>query len=279
MTIAVVDYGIGNLGSVMKAFRHLVRVRRAGGGRPGRNRLRCALPRHRRARQRPGRAVPSREEPGRGPAPDGELRARVRAFPRREDGMIVMPAIDVRGGKVVRLKQGQLQEETVYGSDPGAVARKWANEGTRRLQVVDLDAAVSGRPQSDAIAAVIDAVDIPVEVGGGLRVLEIAMRYRDRGADRVVFGTAAIADPGVVQEAARLWPQSVAVALDARNGKVAVAGWKEITRVDAVELARRVKGWGVSRVQYTDVMRDGTLTGPNLPGVEAMGAGSAKDKP
>jgi phosphoribosylformimino-5-aminoimidazole carboxamide ribotide isomerase len=184
--------------------------------------------------------------------------------------MIVMPAIDVRGGKVVRLKQGQLQEETVYGSDPGAVARKWEQEGARRLHVVDLDAAVSGKPQFDAIAAVIDAVDIPVEVGGGLRVLEIAMRYRDRGADRVVFGTAAIADPGVVQEAARLWPQSVAVALDARNGKVAVAGWKEITRVDAVELARRVKGWGVSRVQYTDVMRDGTLTGPNLPGVEVM---------
>jgi len=99
--------------------------------------------------------------------------------------MIVMPAIDVRGGKVVRLKQGQLQEETVYGSDPRAVARKWEQEGARRLHVVDLDAAVSGKPQFDAIAAVIDAVKIPVEVGGGLRVLEIAMRYRDRGADRV----------------------------------------------------------------------------------------------
>jgi phosphoribosylformimino-5-aminoimidazole carboxamide ribotide isomerase len=184
--------------------------------------------------------------------------------------MIVIPAIDVRGGKVVRLKQGQLQEEKVYGSDPVAVARKWEAEGARRLHVVDLDAAVSGRPQFDTIADVIDAVKIPVEVGGGLRVLEIAMRYRDRGADRVVFGTAAVADPGVVQEAARLWPGSVAVALDARKGKVAVAGWKEITRVDAVELARRVKGWGVSRLQYTDVMRDGTLMGPNLPGIEAM---------
>jgi phosphoribosylformimino-5-aminoimidazole carboxamide ribotide isomerase len=184
--------------------------------------------------------------------------------------MIVMPAIDVRGGKVVRLKQGQLQEETIYGSDPAEVARKWEGEGARRLHLVDLDAAVSGKPQFDAIANVIDAVKIPVEVGGGLRVLEIAMRYRDRGADRVVFGTAAIADPGVVQEAARLWPQSVAVALDARHGKVAVAGWKEITRVDAVELARRVKGWGVSRLQYTDVMRDGTLSGPNLPGIETM---------
>jgi phosphoribosylformimino-5-aminoimidazole carboxamide ribotide isomerase len=184
--------------------------------------------------------------------------------------MIVVPAIDLRGGKVVRLKQGQLQEEKVYGSDPVEVARRWEEEGAARLHVVDLDAAVSGKPQFDAIASVIEAVDIPVEVGGGLRILEIAMRYRDRGADRVIFGTAAIADPGVVQEAARLWPGSVAVALDARNGKVAVAGWKEITRVDALELAHKVKAWGVARLQYTDVLRDGMLMGPNLPGIEAM---------
>jgi len=184
--------------------------------------------------------------------------------------MIVVPAIDLRGGKVVRLKQGQLQEETVYGRDPVEVARRWEGEGAARLHLVDLDAAVSGKPQFDAIASVIEGVAIPVEVGGGLRVLEIAMRYRDRGADRVIFGTAAVADPGVVQEAARLWPRSVAVALDARNGKVAVAGWKEITRVDALELAHKLKSWGVARLQYTDVLRDGTLTGPNLPGIEAM---------
>jgi phosphoribosylformimino-5-aminoimidazole carboxamide ribotide isomerase len=184
--------------------------------------------------------------------------------------MIVVPAIDVRGGKVVRLKQGQLQEEKVYGSDPVAVARKWEAEGAARLHVVDLDAALGGHPQFGIIADVIAGVKIPVEVGGGLRVLETAMRYKDRGADRVVFGTAAVADPGVVQEAARRWPASVAVALDARNGKVAVAGWKEITRVDAVELAARVKGWGVARLQYTDVMRDGTLMGPNIPGIEAL---------
>ena len=184
--------------------------------------------------------------------------------------MIVIPAIDLRGGKVVRLKQGQLQEEQVYGSDPCDVARRWEAEGAARLHVVDLDAAVSGVPQFDAVAQVIEAVKIPVEVGGGLRVLETAMRYRERGADRVIFGTAAVADPGVVQEAVRLWPQAVAVALDARNGKVAVAGWKEITRVDAVDLALRVKGWGVQRIQYTDVLRDGMLTGPNLPGIEAL---------
>jgi phosphoribosylformimino-5-aminoimidazole carboxamide ribotide isomerase len=184
--------------------------------------------------------------------------------------MIVVPAIDLRDGKVVRLKQGQLQEEKVYGADPVEVARRWEAEGAQRLHVVDLDAAVSGQPQFEAVAAVIEAVKIPVEIGGGLRVLETAMRYRGRGADRVIFGTAAVADPGVVQEAARLWPEAVAVALDARNGKVAVAGWKEITQVDAVELALRVKSWGVRRLQYTDVMRDGMMTGPNLPGTEAL---------
>lgn len=184
--------------------------------------------------------------------------------------MIVVPAIDVRGGKVVRLKQGQLQEEKVYGTDPAEAARHWEAEGALLLHVVDLDAAIVGRPQFDAVARIIDAVGIPVEVGGGLRVLENAMRYVDRGAGRVIFGTAAVADPGVVEAAARLWPTKVAVALDARNGKVAVAGWREITRVDASDLAQRVKGWGVSRIQYTDVMRDGTLMGPNVPGIEKL---------
>jgi phosphoribosylformimino-5-aminoimidazole carboxamide ribotide isomerase len=182
----------------------------------------------------------------------------------------VVPAIDVRGGKVVRLKQGLLQDETVYGTDPAAAARHWEAEGAARLHVVDLDAAIAGRPQFDAIARVIDAVKIPVEVGGGLRVLENAMRYVERGAERVIFGTAAVADPGVVEAAVRLWPTRVAVALDARNGKVAVAGWKEISAVDAADLAEKVKGWGVPRIQYTDVLRDGMLTGPNVAGIEKL---------
>ena len=188
--------------------------------------------------------------------------------------MIVVPAIDVRGGKVVRLKQGRLQEEQVYGSDPAEVARRWEAEGAARLHLVDLDAAISNRPQFDVMEKVIAAVKVPVEVGGGLRILENAMRYRDRGVDRVIFGTAAVADPGVVQQAARLWPQAVAVALDAREGKVAVAGWKEITTMDAVELARRVKAWSVPRIQYTDVVRDGTLVGPNLAGIEELAKAS-----
>ena len=184
--------------------------------------------------------------------------------------MIVVPAVDIRGGKVVRLKQGQLQEELVYGSNPVEVARRWEQEGATRLHLVDLDAAISAHPQFDTLAEIIDAVTIPVEVGGGLRVLENAMRYRQRGADRVIFGTAAVAAPGVVQEAVRMWPEAVAVAIDARDGKVAVAGWNDITRVDAVGLAAQVKAWAVKRIQYTDVVRDGTLVGPNLPAIEEL---------
>jgi len=184
--------------------------------------------------------------------------------------MIVVPAIDLRQGKVVRLKQGRLQDERVYGSDPADVARRWEAEGAPRLHVVDLDAAIEDRPQPDVVGSVIEAVRIPVEVGGGLRVLEHAMRYRDRGADRVIFGTAAVARPGVVQEAVKLWPDAVAVAVDARRGKVAVAGWREITTVDALELARQVEVWGVRRIQYTDVVRDGTLRGPNLAAAEEL---------
>jgi phosphoribosylformimino-5-aminoimidazole carboxamide ribotide isomerase len=184
--------------------------------------------------------------------------------------MIVIPAIDVRGGKVVRLKRGELQEETVYGSDPVEVARRWEAEGASRLHVVDLDSALAGKPQFDVLEAIIAAVRVPVEVGGGLRILENAMRYRQRGADRVIFGTAAVASPGVVQEAVRLWPEAVAVAVDARNGKVSVAGWQEVTVVDALDLAGQVKGWGVGRIQYTDVVRDGTLAGPHVAGTEKI---------
>jgi phosphoribosylformimino-5-aminoimidazole carboxamide ribotide isomerase len=184
--------------------------------------------------------------------------------------VVVIPAIDIRGGKVVRLTRGQLAEETVYGSLPVEAARRWEAEGAARLHVVDLDAAISGRPQFEAVAEVIAGVRIPVEVGGGLRVLENAMRYRERGADRVIFGTAAVAAPGVVQAAVELWPDAVAVALDAKRGKVAVAGWQEITTVDAAELAVRVKSWGVRRIQYTDVVRDGTLVGPNFDGLKQV---------
>jgi len=184
--------------------------------------------------------------------------------------VLVMPAIDVRGGKVVRLKQGRLQDETVYGTDPVEAARRWESQGAARLHVVDLDAAIAGARQLDVLAAVIEAVDVPVEVGGGLRALEDARRYLEQGADRVIFGTAAVASPEVVQAAVEQWPEAVAVALDAKDGRVAVAGWQEVTRLAATELGARVKDWGVRRLQYTDVARDGGLTGPNLPATERL---------
>ncbi len=186
----------------------------------------------------------------------------------------ILPAIDLRGGRVVRLKQGQLREETVYGSDPAGVARHWESAGAERLHLVDLDAAIQGQPQAEALAAVIRAVRIPVEVGGGLRTLDDARRFIEAGAERVIFGTAAVSSPGAVRQAAEAWPGRVCVALDARDGKVTVAGWQEVTRVDALELALQVKALGVTRVQFTDVTRDGTLVGPNLAATEQLARAS-----
>jgi phosphoribosylformimino-5-aminoimidazole carboxamide ribotide isomerase len=188
--------------------------------------------------------------------------------------MIVVPAIDLRGGKVVRLKQGRLQDTTVYGDDPAEVARQWEAEGAVRLHLVDLDAAIENKPQPDVIQSIARAVKIPLEIGGGLRVLEMAQRYKEMGLDRVIFGTAALAKPGVVQAAVGLWPESVAVAVDVRDGKVAVAGWMETSSVDALDLVAQVKAWGVRRVQYTDVLRDGTLVGPNVAGIEKLARAS-----
>jgi len=185
--------------------------------------------------------------------------------------MIVVPAIDLRGGRVVRLHQGRAEQETVYGDDPAGVARRFESEGARRIHLVDLDAAMNGPRQDAAIAEVVRAVRIPVEVGGGVRTLEDALRLRGQGVERVIFGTAAVARPDVVQAALARFPEAVAIAIDARDGKVSVSGWTEATELDALELAATVEGWGARRVQFTDVRRDGTLAGPNLEAIEALG--------
>jgi phosphoribosylformimino-5-aminoimidazole carboxamide ribotide isomerase len=175
-----------------------------------------------------------------------------------------VPAIDLRHGRVVRLREGRAQDETFYGDDPVAAAQDWQAQGAQRLHVVDLDGALDARPQTDIVARVIASVRIPVEVGGGIRSLDGAMRYLDCGALRVIFGTAALKQPEVVETAARRFGAAVAVAIDARDGKVAVRGWQEISGTSANDLARQVAAWGVERIQYTDVSRDGTLSGPNL---------------
>jgi phosphoribosylformimino-5-aminoimidazole carboxamide ribotide isomerase len=178
--------------------------------------------------------------------------------------LVLSPAIDLRGGQVVRLVEGRADRETRYSSDPAAVARAFEAEGAERLHVVDLDGAIDGRPQPEVVKAIIDAVRIPIEVGGGIRSVEGAERYLEAGAERVIFGTAALQQPEVVEAAVRRFGAAVAVGLDAKNGKVAVRGWQDVSDVDAIELARRIASWGVVRLQYTDVSRDGTLVGPNV---------------
>jgi phosphoribosylformimino-5-aminoimidazole carboxamide ribotide isomerase len=186
--------------------------------------------------------------------------------------MIVVPAIDLRQGRVVRLHQGRAHEETVYALDPAEVARRFEAEGAQRIHLVDLDAAMNGTRQAAAVASVVRAVRIPVEVGGGVRTLEDALAVRADGTERVIFGTAAVARPDAVRAAVeQLGADAVAVAIDAKDGRVAVSGWTEATDVDALDLAATVAGWGVRRVQFTDVRRDGTLQGPNLAAIEALG--------
>jgi phosphoribosylformimino-5-aminoimidazole carboxamide ribotide isomerase len=184
--------------------------------------------------------------------------------------MTIVPAIDLRGGRVVRLRQGRASEETVYGSVPADFARRWEAEGARRIHVVDLDAAFGRPPQSEVVASVIAAVSIPIEVGGGIRSAEDARRWLERGAERVIFGSAAVRDPAAVQAAASAFAGAVAVAIDARDGQVAVDGWTRTEALTAIELARRVRGWGVERVQYTDVARDGGLGGLDVAPLERL---------
>jgi phosphoribosylformimino-5-aminoimidazole carboxamide ribotide isomerase len=188
--------------------------------------------------------------------------------------MIVLPAIDLRGGRVVRLRRGQPGSESFYGDDPVEVARRWAAEGAASIHVVDLDAAIDGRDQGPAIARLAAGAGIPIEVGGGLRSIEVARRYRDGGVARLIFGTAAVKQPEVVRAAAQAWPGAVAVAIDARDGRVTTAGWLEESELTALELAQRAAGWGVDRIQYTDVTRDGMLTGPNVAATEELARGS-----
>ena len=186
--------------------------------------------------------------------------------------MEVIPAIDLRGGQVVRLYQGDFAQATVYAHDPVAVARRFQEGGAPRLHVVDLDGARTGAPANlAAVRAVVAAVTVPVQVGGGVRTLEAAQGLLALGVARVVFGTAAVRDPELVRQAcARFGPEAVVASVDARDGRVVVQGWVERTAVTAVELVRRLQEVGVRRFLYTDVARDGTLAGPNVEAVARL---------
>ena len=176
--------------------------------------------------------------------------------------MIIFPAIDLRGGKCVRLIQGDFDKETVYSDDPGATALRWQAAGAKYLHVVDLDGARAGTPQNvDAIKKILDAVAIPIEVGGGIRTLEDAARLLDLGVRRIILGSVAVENPRLVSEAAQRFGERVVVGIDARNGLVAVHGWEQSSNVEAVALAKQIVAAGVKTIIYTDIAKDGMLSG------------------
>ena len=187
--------------------------------------------------------------------------------------MIIYPAIDLRGGRCVRLQQGDFARETVYADDPVEAAGRWAAEGAAWLHVVNLDGALgrSGEANLAALARIRRAVDLPIQFGGGLRSVEDVDRVLGLGVARVILGTVAIREPEVVREAlARYGAERIAVGIDARDGRVAISGWVDVSEVEAVDLGRRMAALGVQRVVYTDVARDGMLTGPNVPATAAL---------
>jgi len=182
--------------------------------------------------------------------------------------MEIIPAIDLRGGRCVRLYQGDYGMETVFSDDPVGTAMKWQSLGAMRLHIVDLDGAASGSPQNlDIITDIADAVLIPIQVGGGIRDIKTIESLFKAGVDRVVLGTSAVENPEMVREACHRFTKSVLIGIDAREGKLATHGWQQNTELGAVELARSMVKLGAKRFIYTDISRDGTLTEPNFSAI------------
>ncbi|MBV0892755.1 1-(5-phosphoribosyl)-5-[(5-phosphoribosylamino)methylideneamino]imidazole-4-carboxamide isomerase [Paracoccus sp. Z118] len=185
--------------------------------------------------------------------------------------MILYPAIDLKDGACVRLLRGDMNAATVFGTDPAAQARSFAAAGAQWLHLVDLNGAFAGRPvNGGAVEAILSAVEIPVQLGGGIRDMATIEAWLARGVARVILGTVAVEQPDLVAEAAAAFPGRVAVGIDARGGRVATRGWAEETEVKATDLARRFEDAGVAAIIYTDIDRDGAMEGPNILATEAL---------
>jgi phosphoribosylformimino-5-aminoimidazole carboxamide ribotide isomerase len=179
--------------------------------------------------------------------------------------MIVIPAVDIKNGKCVRLSQGRMDAETVFSDDPAAMARKWDALGADLVHVIDLDGAIQKRPRNaEAIRDILTAVRAHVQVGGGIRDLKTIEDYLQMGVYRIIIGTEAVRNPQYVKEACRLFPGRIVVGIDARNGLVAIEGWTETTGTRAVDLALQLEDQGVAAINFTDIHRDGMQTGPNI---------------
>jgi phosphoribosylformimino-5-aminoimidazole carboxamide ribotide isomerase len=187
------------------------------------------------------------------------------------DGLLIIPAIDLRRGRCVRLYQGNPDKETVYGDNPVDVARQWEHLGARMLHLVDLDGAFTGQSQNaPVIGAIGEAVGIPLQLGGGIRTREAVEKALSTGISRVILGTLVIEESRLACDLIEEYTDSIVVGIDARDGTVAVKGWTESSSVQAIELASRVESWGVKEIIYTDIRRDGTLSGPDLAGLEEI---------
>jgi phosphoribosylformimino-5-aminoimidazole carboxamide ribotide isomerase len=185
--------------------------------------------------------------------------------------MQVIPAIDLRGGRCVRLRQGDFDQETVFGDDPTAMAARWESEGAARIHLVDLDGAKSGRPVNvEAVTRIVERVKVPCQLGGGLRDQETIATWLGSGVDRVVVGTQALRDPDWFARMAETYPGKLILGLDARDGRVATEGWLDISSVQALTLARQFDDLPLAGIIYTDIARDGTLEGPNVQAIAAL---------
>ena len=181
--------------------------------------------------------------------------------------MLIIPAIDLKDGHCVRLKQGLMTDATVFSEDPGAMAKHWVGKGARRLHLVDLNGAFAGKPKNEeAVKAVVKAIggDVPVQLGGGIRDLDTVERYLDDGISYIILGTAAVKTPGFLHDACYAFPGHIMVGLDAKDGKVAVDGWSKVTGHDVLDLAKKFQDLGVEAIIYTDISRDGMMSGVNI---------------
>ena len=190
--------------------------------------------------------------------------------------MILFPAIDLKDGQCVRLKLGDMSQATVFNDDPAAQAQSFESQGFEYLHIVDLNGAFAGRPvNASAVEAILGAVKIPVQLGGGIRDLRTVEAWLGRGIRRVILGTVAVRDPALVRQACRTFPGRVAVGIDAKGGKVAVEGWAQSSELSAIDLAQRFEDAGVAAIIYTDIDRDGILKGLNLPATANLARATA----
>jgi phosphoribosylformimino-5-aminoimidazole carboxamide ribotide isomerase len=188
--------------------------------------------------------------------------------------LIVIPAIDLKDGRCVRLKQGRMSEETVYSTKPEEIALKWFEKGAERLHVVDLDGAIHKNPvHRKAVQKIVEAVPLPVQVGGGIRNIDTIRSYLDSGVHAVILGTAAFRNPDLLHQSCKEYPGRIILGLDAREGKIAVEGWTLGTELSPIEMGRRFEGEGLEAIIYTDIQKDGLGTGPNIEATRMLAEG------